>query len=253
MKRRLFDIKNFTANERDATLISISAMRKLGREIGGSSIATGHSLSLFVRPHRVQSARALRFAGAQEKPIPSRNGQRHLEERQVDSLTRPGKREERPRTHSRRDQISALGPFQRSRISPRRDLRASPSDPRPYLDESASARARCAVCRAGLFNIFPLHDARRRRRTPAKYSQLVPQLDDFITPAPSECRGRPMPRGGLVRLSSSSSSVARSSSKPPLSPLLLSLSLALSSRSFFLHLSRLPPPFAAASGERCTR
>lgn len=59
---------------------------------------------------------------------------------------------------------------------------------------------------AGLFNIFPLHDARRRRRTPAKYSQLVPQLDDFIIPAPSECRGRPMPREGLVRLSSSSSS-----------------------------------------------
>jgi len=96
---------------------------------------------------------------------------------------------------------------------------------------------------AGLFNIFPLHDARRRRHTPAKYSQLVPQLDDFIIPVPSECRGRPMPRGGLVQLFSS------------FSPLLSSLALPFypssffSSRSFFLHLC-LPPFQRSANATR---
>ena len=92
---------------------------------------------------------------------------------------------------------------------------------RPY-DQCAAPL--CRVAR--LFNIFPLHDARRRRRTPAKYSQLVPQLDDFIIPAPSKCRGRPMPRGGLVCLCSSSSSFLLSLSlslpPPPLFPLLVS-------------------------------
>ena len=94
---------------------------------------------------------------------------------------------------------------------------------RPY-DQCAAPL--CRVAR--LFNIFPLHDARRRRRTPAKYSQLVPQLDDFIIPAPSKCRGRPMPRGGLVCLCSSSSSF------------LLSLSLSLS-----LSLPHLSSPFSS--------
>lgn len=94
-----------------------------------------------------------------------------------------------------------------------------------------------------LFNIFPLHDARRRRRTHAKYSQLVPQLDDFIIPVPSECRGRLMLRGGLVRLSSSSSLL------PPPIPLPSRPSSFFSSRSFFLHLY-LPPLQRSANAAR---
>lgn len=51
---------------------------------------------------------------------------------------------------------------------------------KPYLDLRASLDAPRSV--AALYNIFPLHDARRRRRILAKCSQLVLQLDDFITP-----------------------------------------------------------------------
>lgn len=85
---------------------------------------------------------------------------------------------------------------------------------KPYLDLRASLDATRSV--AALYNIFPLHDARRRRRILAKCSQLVLQLDDFITPQAEwmswEARA---PRRGLVWLSSAS---LFSSSNPPLAP-----------------------------------
>lgn len=142
--------------------------------------------------------------------------------------------------------MRALEPFLH-RGSSRGDLRAIPRSSRLYLDASRICM-RCvymcfSVCVMGLFNIFPLHDARRRRRTPAKYSQLVPQLDDFITPASSECRGRPMPRG-LVRLSSFSLSLS--------SFIPLTLPPAFLHIAFFLplHLSRRPPFQRSANAAR---
>lgn len=89
-------------------------------------------------------------------------------------------------------------------------LQVIPRSPRPSLDK----RARAALCRRTI-QYFPIiRCAPRRRRTPAKYSQLVPQLDDFIIPAPCVCRGRPLPRGGLVRFSSSSVSSTNASRSP---------------------------------------
>lgn len=82
-------------------------------------------------------------------------------------------------------------------------LQVIPRSPRPSLDE----RARAALCRKTI-QYFPIIRC-APRRTPAKYSQLVPQLDDFIIPAPCVCRGRPLPRGGLVRFSSSSTNASR--------------------------------------------
>lgn len=109
---------------------------------------------------------------------------------------------------------------------------------------SMSARARAALCRRTI-QYFPIiRCAPHRRRTPAKYSQLVPQLDDFIIPAPCVCRGRPLPRGGLVR---------RSPHPPqmPLAPLFTPSRPPFSLIAFFLPASL--PSTISAFNECCTR